>query len=192
MPEERNNSKSSQNGQAQGHGYLMLLVGDERGTSDAALGIAMRGAGHNLRVHIIEFLKAGRERGEVSSVSMLTGVTLSQYGLIRAEQTAKDVDGPPISPDRLEAALRDASNHVAHRVTNILILDGLLTTIADGLVSESKVLELVDRAASWLDIVVTGTSAPEELKSAADSITVIETTKSSNDVSGVLRRGIHY
>lgn len=73
---------AEKNGESTQRGYLMLLVGHERATSDAALGIALRAAGHNLRVHIIEFLKGGRDRGEVAAVSFLTGVTLTQYGTV--------------------------------------------------------------------------------------------------------------
>ncbi|HEX3724539.1 MAG TPA: cob(I)yrinic acid a,c-diamide adenosyltransferase, partial [Nitrolancea sp.] len=80
-------------------GYLMLLVGDERATSDAALGIALRGAGHNLRVHIIEFQKTGRERGEVTATAFLTGVSISQYGTIDSKQTASEVGSAGTSPE---------------------------------------------------------------------------------------------
>ncbi|HUZ02416.1 MAG TPA: cob(I)yrinic acid a,c-diamide adenosyltransferase [Thermomicrobiaceae bacterium] len=172
--------------------FLMLLVGDERRTSDAALGIGLRGAGHNLRVHIIEFLKAGRDRGEFAAVSFLAGVTLSQYGSTSPQQTSEEVERPAIAPDRLEAALADASNHVRHRVTNILILDGLLTAVDEGLLDESRILDLVNQASPWLDIVLTGRSAPDALKEAADTVTVMETVKSSEREAQALRRGIHY
>lgn len=181
------------NGQPSQRGYLMLLVGDERGTSDASLGIALRAAGHNLRVHIIEFVKGGRDRGEVAAVSFLTGVTLSQYGRVSVGQTSQDVDGPVISPDRLESALQEALRHVQQRVTNILILDGLLTLVEQGAVEEDRILELVNNAAPWLDIIVSGASAPEGLKEAADTVTVIEKIKASErDTTEPLRRGIHY
>ena len=187
-------SESPTNGNAPGsaRNFLMLLVGDELRTSDAALGIALRGAGHNLRVHIIEFLKVGRDRGEFAAVSFLTGVTLSQYGRISPQQTTQDVEGPAIAPDRLEAALAEALNHVRHRVTNILILDGLLTAVGEGLVEESRILDLVKEASPWLDIVVTGRSAPDALKDAADTVTVMETVKSSERETQLARRGIHY
>jgi cob(I)alamin adenosyltransferase len=170
--------------------YLMLLVGDERRTSDAALGIALRGAGHGLRIHIIEFLKTGRERGEVAAVSFLTGVTLSQYGMIDVRTRPEEIRGPAISPERLQAALREARQHVALRVTNILILDGLLTLVDEGMVDERTILELVERAAPWTDIVLTGRAATPALQEAADSVTLMQTIKSREQEP--LRRGLHY
>jgi cob(I)alamin adenosyltransferase len=184
--------QAGRDGQSATRSFLMLLVGDERRTSDAALGIGLRGAGHNLRVHIIEFLKAGRDRGEFAAVSFLAGVTLAQYGRTNAEQTSEEVEGPAIAPDRLEAALADAVNQVRHRVTNILILDGLLTAIDEGLVEESRILGLVDEASPWLDIVLTGRSAPAVLKEAADTVTVMETVKTSERETQALRRGIRF
>lgn len=173
-------------------GYLMLLVGDERATSDAALGIALRGAGHSLRVHIIEFLKTGRERGEVVGVSLLTGASLSQYGRVVPQETSEDVDGPGITPERLEAALNEARAHINQRVVNILILDGLLTLVDEGMVEESTIIEMVDRAAPWLDIVVTGRRVPRALQEVADSVTVMETRRAERGAAEPLRRGIHY
>jgi cob(I)alamin adenosyltransferase len=173
--------------------YLMCLVGDERRTSDAALGIALRGAGHNLRVHIIQFLnRAGRDRGEVTAVSFLTGVSLSQHGMVSAEQTEADFDGPPISHERLDSALREAMTHIERRVTNILILDGILTLIDQGMLDESRVVSLVEKAAPWLDIVMTGRDATETLRDAAHSVTLMQEVKSGKDQPSDLRRGIHY
>ncbi|MCX7624323.1 MAG: cob(I)yrinic acid a,c-diamide adenosyltransferase [Thermomicrobium sp.] len=171
-------------------GYLMLLVGDERRTSDAALGIALRGAGHGLRVHIIEFLKTGRERGEVAAVSFLTGVTLSQYGMIDIRTRPEELRGPAISPERLQAALREARQHVQFRVTNILILDGLLTLVDEGMVEDRTILEIVEGAAAWTDIVLTGRAATPALQDAADSVTLMQTIKVREHEP--LRRGLHY
>lgn len=184
------NSANSSNEENQ-HGYLMLLVGDERATSDAALGIALRGAGHNLRVHIIEFQKTGRDRGEVTATSFLTGVSLSQFGTTEANQTVSETGGAGTSPERTEAALRDATRHIERRVTNILVLEGILSLVEHGLVDESFIIELVGNAAPWLDIVATGSSATELLKERADSVTTMETTKAESR-GAELRPGIHY
>jgi cob(I)alamin adenosyltransferase len=181
----------NKNGQQESHGYLMLMVGDERATSDAALGIALRGAGHNLRVHIIEFQKTGRDRGEVVATSFLTGVSISQYGTIESTQSVDEANGPGISPERAGEALKEAVTHVNRRVTNILILEGILSLVDQGIVEESKILDLVNNAAPWLDIVATGSSVTKALKSACDSLTTMETVKSDKS-DAALRPGIHY
>jgi cob(I)alamin adenosyltransferase len=174
-------------------GYLLLLTGDERRTAEAALGIALRGAGHNLRVHISQLLnRADRQRGEVAAVSFLTGVTLSQHGKIGAVQTQKDVEGPGITEERLETALHEAAVHIHRQVTNILILDGLLTLIEDGLIDESRVLTLVNRAGPGLDIVLTGRTASKKLIEAADTVTEMKAIKAPKTADDAPRRGIHY
>jgi len=185
IPTNSNNHDENQ------HGYLMLLIGDERATSDAALGIALRGAGHNLRVHIIEFQKTGRDRGEVTATSFLTGVSLSQFGTTEANQTVSETGGVGTSPERTEAALRDATTHVNRRVTNILVLEGILSLVENGLVDDTFIIELAGNAASWLDIVATGSSASNALKEHADSVTTMETTKADSR-NAELRPGIHY
>lgn len=174
-------------------GYLLLLIGDERRTSEAALGIALRGAGHNLRVHISQLLnRADRQRGEVAAVSFLTGVTLSQHGRIGAVQTHADVEGPGITEERLEVALQEAAVQIHREVTNILILDGMLTLIDEGLLDESRVLKLVNRAGPGLDIVLTGRKASKKLIDAADAVTEMKAAKASDASNDAPRRGIHY
>ena len=88
--------------------------------------------------------------------------------------------------------MREAMIHVRQRVTNILILDGVLSLVQLGLIKEDDVLELVERAAPWLDIVATGTDSSERLKKAANSMTMMETIKETSPASPDLRRGIHY
>jgi cob(I)alamin adenosyltransferase len=183
--------ESKNNGSQTPRAYLMLMVGDERATSDAGLGIALRGAGHNLRVHIIEFQKTGRDRGEVVATSFLTGVSISQYGTIEANQSVSAASGPGISPERAEEALKEAAMHVNRRVTNILILEGILSLVDQGIIEESRILDLMNNGASWLDIVATGSTATKGLKDACDSLTTMETVKSESS-SAELRPGIHY
>jgi cob(I)alamin adenosyltransferase len=125
-------------------------------------------------------------------VSFLTGVTLSQHGKVGAEQTQADVEGPGITEERLEVALKEASTHVDRNVTNILIMDGLLTLIDEGLLDESRVLSLVNRAGRGLDIVLTGRKASKALVDAADSITEMKAVKEPSKDSESPRRGIHY
>lgn len=186
-------STTEETNEQQRRGYLLLLTGDERRTSEAALGIALRGAGHNLRVHVSQLLnRADRLRGEVAAVSFLTGVTLSQHGKIGAIQTQSDVPGPGISEERLEGALKEASTHVERQVTNILIMDGLLTLIDDGLLDESRVLTLVGRAGAGLDVVLTGRTASDSMIESADSVTEMTAVKEPVTEQDSPRRGIHY
>lgn len=174
-------------------GYVLLLVGDERRCSEAALGIALRGAGHNLRVHVSQLLnRADRLRGEVAAVSFLTGVTLSQHGTIGAVETQSDIDGPGISEERLESALREATAQVERGVTNILIMDGLLTLIDEGTLDESRVMDLINRAGPRLDIVLTGRAASDQLIETADSVTEMKSVKAAEEGGDTPRRGIHY
>lgn len=174
-------------------GYILLLVGDERRCSEAALGIALRGAGHNMRIHISQLLNRNdRLRGEVSAVSFLTGVTLSQHGTRGATQAQSETDGPGITPDRLETALREATNHVERRVTNILIMDGVLTLIDQGVLDESRIIDLLNRAGEGLDIILTGRSASDQLIESADIVTEMKSVKSPDEAADMPRRGLDY
>ena len=55
-----------------GRGYVQVYTGDGKGKTTAAMGLALRAAGHGLKVSIYQFLKGGAEPGEVEGARMLS------------------------------------------------------------------------------------------------------------------------
>jgi len=73
------------------------LHGSGKGKTSAALGLALRAAGHNMRVHIVQFLK-GIEYGELRSLSRVPNITVVQVGearwVDRGKPPKKIANGP--------------------------------------------------------------------------------------------------
>ena len=54
-------------------GLLMVFTGDGKGKTTAALGMALRCAGHGLKVCLSQFIKSSRSVGEVEAAWRLEG-----------------------------------------------------------------------------------------------------------------------
>jgi len=62
-------------------GLIQVYTGLGKGKTSAALGLALRAAGHGLKVYIIQFMKGWPDYGELVSVEKLPNITLRQFGI---------------------------------------------------------------------------------------------------------------
>jgi cob(I)alamin adenosyltransferase len=53
-------------------GLIVVITGHGKGKTTAAMGIALRAAGHNMKVCIIEFMKGDMYSGEIDGVKKLS------------------------------------------------------------------------------------------------------------------------
>ncbi|MBW2545423.1 MAG: cob(I)yrinic acid a,c-diamide adenosyltransferase, partial [Deltaproteobacteria bacterium] len=61
-------------------GYVQVYTGNGKGKTTAALGLALRAAGANMKVYIAQFVK-GMEYSETNALAKLQDfITVKQYG----------------------------------------------------------------------------------------------------------------
>ncbi len=60
---------------------ILLFTGDGKGKTTAALGLALRAAGHGMTVAVVQFLKNDASVGEAAALRHLPQVSLLQTGL---------------------------------------------------------------------------------------------------------------
>ncbi|MBN1888971.1 MAG: cob(I)yrinic acid a,c-diamide adenosyltransferase [Thermoflexales bacterium] len=149
-------------------GLVQVYTGDGKGKTTAALGLALRAAGHGLRTYIGQFLK-GRDYGELESIQRLAPeVSLEQYGL----NAWVHVDH--VTPEQTQAAragLEKARQALLGGEYDIVVLDEVNVALYFGLLSEADVLALIDSKPVQVELVLTGRRAPQAILDRADLVT---------------------
>lgn len=171
-------------------GYVHVYTGEGKGKTSAALGVALRAAGHNMRVLIIHFIKGHKDYGEILSQEKLTPyIEIVQFGI--PEPT--NLEDPSAMDVYLsQQAFEHARRAMKSNRPDILILDEINPAARHGLVSIKEVLDFIDNKHQQTELILTGRDAPKEFLNAADIVTVMTTTKSPYDDDFVPRRGVEH
>ncbi len=158
-----------------GRGYLQVYTGNGKGKTTAALGLAVRAAGHGLRVFILQFMKGRIDYGELEGVRML-----SPY--VELRQAGRDTFVDPKRPDPEDVRLAREGWEVAKEVirgrkADIVVLDEVNCAMSFGLLPVAEVLEAVREKPEGMELIFTGRGAPPEILEAADLVTEMREVK---------------
>ena len=168
-------------------GFVHVYTGDGKGKTTAALGLALRAAGADFRVAIIQFMK-GQVYSEIRAImECLPQIRVLQTGrsqCIRKEDVNDE--------DRSEAqhALYHAREALQDPDLDMLILDEILVAHWFELVSLEEILKLIESRPAHLELVLTGRRAPKEVMQAADLVTEMLEIKHYYKQGISARRGI--
>lgn len=174
---------------SEGLGKVHLITGAGKGKTTAAFGLAMRAAGHGLKVCVIQFLKTGETTGEVLYARKAGGIEVAQFG------TGRFVDQRHLAAEDRSCAkdaLRLARDILTKGECNMLVLDEVNVAVSFGLVSSEEVLSLLKSRRKGTEIVLTGRNAPSEFIEYADYVSIIESRKNPFDDGHAARKGIEW
>ncbi len=162
-------------------GIVMLFTGDGKGKTTAAVGAAVRAAGHGARVLIIQFMK-GRLYGELAAVEKIDNLTIEQHG--------RDEFVDPKDPEKIDVELAEkgwarALEAVASDPPSLLVLDEINVAVSFGLIPLDTVIEFVKNRPDGMDLIMTGRYAHPELIDIADTVTEMREIK--HHYNGALR-----
>lgn len=169
-------------------GYIQVYTGNGKGKTTAALGLALRAAGHGFKTFIGQFLK-GRSSGEIEAAKRLDP-------LIRIEQFGREgfilvKDGPDDEDvTKARAGLARSLEAMLSGDYRIVVLDEINTAVHFGLVPESAVLALLDRKPAGVELVLTGRYAPDSFLERADLVTEMTERKHYHSQGVKARDGI--
>jgi cob(I)alamin adenosyltransferase len=169
-------------------GTIQLYTGDGKGKTTAALGAALRAAGHGRRVVMIQFMK-GRLYGELEAAKRLEGFTIEQYG---RDEFVDPKNPAPVDRDFAARGWRRAEELVREGGPDMLILDEINVAVAFGLIELERVLSFMREKPAPLELILTGRYAPAEMIALADTVTEMREIR-HHYTSGVpARKGIEY
>ncbi len=170
-------------------GTVQIYTGDGRGKTTAALGQAIRAAGHGFKVIVIQFMKGKINYGELKAAKRIPGFTIEQYGL----PSFVDRDNP--SKEDIELAKKGferAKKVVMSSEYDMIILDEINVALDYGLVSLDEVIELIKKRPKHIELILTGRYAPKKLIKIADLVTEMKEVKHHYQKGIQAREGIEY
>jgi cob(I)alamin adenosyltransferase len=177
--------------QAQGEefkGYIQVYTGNGKGKTTAALGLALRAAGHGFRTYFGQFLK-GQDYGELSAVKELSPlITIEQFGRKGFIHVTENPDKEDI--ERAQIGLQKCYEMMRSRDCRIIVLDEINVAVHFNLFSEKDIHDFLDEKPEETEVILTGRYAPESFIERADLVTEMKEVKHYYKKGIQARRGI--
>jgi cob(I)alamin adenosyltransferase len=174
-------------------GLLHLYIGNGKGKSTAAAGLAFRMAGNGFHIFFAQFLKS-TPSGEIDAFDRFGGLAtvcrpfMRHKGFIwnqtpeQREETAADlVAGWNLFREKLS----DVS-------IRLFVFDELLDVIDMGFLEEDHVMDTLKSRHPEAEVVLTGRNASVQMKEMADYVTEMIMIKHPFEKGTAARRGVEY
>jgi len=172
-------------------GLIQVYTGAGKGKSTAAIGQAVRAAGHGFKVGFISFFKDPEVfgYGEYKSLQKL-GIQTFLFArkhphFYRELNPAEVCEECSRGLDFIKELLQDQS-------WDMLVLDEINIALRDGFLKEEEVLSLLAAKPGKLELILTGRGVPERIMDRADLVSEVREVKHpySQGIQG--REGIEY
>ncbi len=168
----------------------LAFIGDGEGKTSAAIGHAIRAAGHGKRTAIIQFLKGRDDTGEYKFISsMASPIVQTGFKPVSLIEIHLSGDQSFLMPDsdktkhiqKAKEGIALANKLISSNKYFLIILDEILDAQAEGLIGMEDIMGLINivRADGRLPqhIILTGRSLPPEISSHIDLITRMQKIK---------------
>jgi len=168
-------------------GLIHVYTGDGKGKTTAALGLALRAAGHGMRTYFCQFMK-GQDYGELRAAAMLAEhLTVAQFGQPTFIHISEDGQHSTATAEDIclaQEGLAAARHAVLGGEYDIVVLDEINVALHFKLLTMQDVLRLLDDKPPQVELVLTGRRVPLEILARADYVTEMR------EVEHPYRRGI--
>lgn len=167
-------------------GLVIVYTGRGKGKTTAALGLAMRAAGQDRKVCVVQFLKGMADCGEHRFVAKYGAFPIVQF----VDESCFEAPA-----DRQIAGARKALAYAYKAITgpfDVIILDEVISAINKGYITESDLGRLLEARPPGTDLIITGRDAPEAIIAQADLVTEMTEIKHPFKRGRRARKGIDY
>jgi cob(I)alamin adenosyltransferase len=162
-------------GKKEFQGYIQVYTGNGKGKTTAALGLALRAAGHGLRTYFGQFLK-GQDYGELRAVRALSPLlTIEQFGRQGFIHVGENPDQEDFQ--RARAGLDKCRAAMLSGRFDLVVLDEVNVALHFKLLDEKDILKFLEEKPEAVEIVLTGRYAPQSVLDRADLVTEMSCLK---------------
>lgn len=170
-------------------GLVHLYCGDGKGKTTAALGLALRAAGHGLKVMLVQFLKSA-DTGELKVLPNLPGCRVIRgkggQKFSSAMSAGEKAETCLIHNQNLQTAIAEAKAGNC----DVLILDEAVSALSRGMLNREELIGFIKDKPPGLELILTGRDPDPELLELADYVTKMKKVKHPFDRGIKARRGI--
>jgi cob(I)alamin adenosyltransferase len=173
-------------------GLVVVMTGLGKGKTTAALGIALRATGYDMKVCIIEFLKGDMRSGEIEGIKRLS----PNVELHRTGKGFCGIKGDKYSFEEHRGNAQDAIKLAREKMLSgefdILILDEIHNAVELKLIDLQQVIELIDIKPLLMHLILTGRDAHPEIIKRAHTVTEMKEIKHAYRQGIKPQKGIDY
>jgi len=156
-------------------GYIHVYTGNGKGKTTAAIGLAVRAAGANLRTCIIQFMK-DHPYNELTSLKQLSKwITIEQFGNDSFVFRKAKPSGELINI--INNGIEKTEENMLSGNYDLIILDEICVSIYFSLVTTERVIELINKKPKNVELILTGRYCPTEIINIADLVTEMKEGK---------------
>ena len=143
-------------------GLLIVNTGNGKGKSTASFGMAIRAAGHGMKVHIVQFIKGSRNAGELHAMERFEEITIERAGEgftweVRSDDRQKEL--AKWGMERVKEAIKSG--------VDLLVLDEVNIVLDKGFYDTNEFIQILASRPEDMHVCCTGRRAPEALIEAA-------------------------
>jgi cob(I)alamin adenosyltransferase len=150
-------------------GRVLIFGGDGKGKTSAALGVALRAAGHGLHTLLVQFIKR-EATGEHAALHLLRGFVtarLTGTGYVHRH----GAEGRGSARRAAQEALAQAAEDLRSGRYDVVVLDEVLYAVRLGLLDEAAVAGAVAGRGPGVHVVLTGDGPIGRFVQLADTVT---------------------
>jgi cob(I)alamin adenosyltransferase len=182
-------------------GLVQVYTGDGKGKTTAALGLAWRAMGRDLRVGLVQFLKGDIKTGEMLAAECFREkLTYVPPVRVPAGQRRKSTPErpwwlqPPTEGERTAArkTLETARAMINSGDYDLVVCDEICVACYMELLNEDDLLKLIREKPAYVELILTGRHAPEGVLAAADLVTDMRMVKHPFAKEIGARKGIEF
>lgn len=170
-------------------GLVIIYTGEGKGKTTAAVGLAVRAAGYNKKVLIVQFGKNSFS-GELKSLKKL------KIKIIQGGKGFVKILGDKLRLSDHKKAARETFDILYKEVIkgkwDVVVADEIIGAASAGLLPESLVIKLIQAKSQDLDLVLTGHHASKKLIELSDLVTEMKPVKHPFDKGILAKKGIDF
>ena len=172
------------------NGLIHLYVGDGKGKTTAALGLAMRALGAGEKIFFAQFLK-GRESSEIIILKRLDIDVIRTDGITKFSKDMNEEE-KKAAKTLCQKCLEQIDEAVNSNKYGLIVCDEVVDAINLGFIDTDEFLNIINKRKSNTEIVMTGRNPNDKIVDAADYLTVMSALKHPYRKGIKGRLGIEY